>query len=80
MSEKGHGGNTLALGQRVVMTAGPFVGLMGTVVEINADSRLTLMAEFNNRAVPIEIDTAWLAPKARGSLRAGSVNAQAKNS
>jgi hypothetical protein len=54
------------------------VGLAGTIVEIN-QTRVTLVAELNERSVPIEIDTAWLAPRA-GSLRAVSMKVQAKRS
>ena len=49
----------LVKGQRVMITEGPFNGLMGTLIEIRKSFKLALSVELLNRSVLVEIDSGW---------------------
>jgi hypothetical protein len=70
--------NGVVAGQTVMMTEGPFAGWKGTVVETSGGSRVTLSVEFKECSALIEIDSAWVIPSKRHSLRASTGTVEAE--
>ena len=52
----------LATGQRVRIESGPFEGVEGLIVEIRQRHRLVLAISLLQRAMSVEIDSAWVVP------------------
>lgn len=59
----------LAEGQRVRIESGPFEGVEGLVVEIRKHHRLVLGISLLQRAISVEIDSAWVTPVSSPSSR-----------
>lgn len=59
----------LATGQRVRVESGPFEGVEGVIVEIKKRHRLILAISLLQRAISVEIDSAWVTPVASPSSR-----------
>lgn len=49
-------------GQRVRIASGPFEGIEGLVIDVRKNYRLLLAVNVLQRAVSVEIDSAWIAP------------------
>ena len=52
----------LTAGQRVRIESGPFEGVEGRIVEIRSRHRLVLAIGLLQRAISVEIDSAWVSP------------------
>jgi transcription antitermination factor NusG len=52
----------LTAGQRVRIESGPFEGVEGRIVEIRKRHRLVLAISLLQRAISVEIDSAWVTP------------------
>jgi len=52
----------VVLGQRVVVVRGPLMGVEGTVIRIKEAHRLVASISLLQRAVSVELESAWIAP------------------
>lgn len=59
----------LTAGQRVRIESGPFEGVEGLVVEFRTRHRLVLAVSLLQRAISVEIDSAWVTPVSSPSPR-----------
>jgi transcription antitermination factor NusG len=59
----------LAAGQRVRIESGPFEGVEGLIVEVRSRHRLILAISLLQRAISVEIDSAWVVPASSPSPR-----------
>lgn len=57
----------LTTGQRVRIESGPFEGVEGQIVEIRKHHRLVLAIGLLQRAISVEIDSAWVSPVSSSS-------------
>jgi transcription antitermination factor NusG len=59
----------LSAGQRVRVESGPFEGVEGLIVEVRKRHRLVLAISLLQRAISMEIDSAWVTPVSSPSPR-----------
>jgi transcription antitermination factor NusG len=59
----------LTAGQHVRIESGPFEGVQGRIVEIRKRHRLVLAISLLQRAISVEIDSAWVSPVSSPSHR-----------
>lgn len=59
----------LTAGQRVRIESGPFEGVEGQIIEVRSRHRLILAISLLQRAISVEIDSAWVVPTSSPSPR-----------